>query len=240
MSDGLKHRRLQPELMDDPSLDRKLHEQALVGLRRVNSLSRTTTVFERAIVKSGVLDGSTSEPLRILDIACGGGDLVVQLANRLHRRGCSVEIDGCDISPVAIEVATQQARDTGCNRVNFFQHDVLQDTLAQSYDVVMCSLFLHHLDESDALTLLAFMRQTASQLVLVDDLQRTRFGYWLAWTGCRLLSRCYVVHVDGPRSVEGAFTVAEAKGLALRAEWCEPKIDRHWPERFLMSCRIRS
>lgn len=238
---SLKHRHRQPELMDDPALDDAIHRQALAGLRRVNSISRTTAVFENAIIGSGVFEQSGSEPVRILDIACGGGDLVIQLSQRFRKQNRSVEIEGCDISSTAIDFATHQARDAGCKHTRFFKRDVLSDELPpRSYHFTMCSLFMHHLDEPDAIQLLKLMNQTASEAALVDDLDRTRLGYWLAWIGCRLLSRCRIVHVDGPRSVEGAFTTAEAIALAEDAGWLEPKIDRHWPERFLLSTRAGS
>lgn len=237
----LKQRHLQPELMDDPALDGKVHQQALAGLRRVNLLSRTAAIFEQAIVRSGVMKGAESEPLRILDIACGGGDLVIQLTKRLRKHGRSVQIEGCDISPTAIEFATQQANAAGCEDVRFFKHDVLQDELPKgSYHITMCSLFMHHLDQPDACRLLKCMKQTASEFTVVDDLKRTRLGYWLAWVGCRLLSRCHVVHVDGPRSVEGAFTVDEAIRLAQQADWTQPGVRSHWPERFLMTSLTNS
>jgi 2-polyprenyl-3-methyl-5-hydroxy-6-metoxy-1,4-benzoquinol methylase len=227
--------------MDDPALDEKIHQQALAGLRRVNSLSRTAAVFERAIVASGILNGSKSEPIRVLDIACGGGDLVIQLSRRLQKYGRTVEVEGCDISPTAIAFANKQATDAGYGGVRFFKHDVLQDELAAgSYHVTTCSLFMHHLDEPEAVKLLKFMQQTASELALVDDLKRTKLGYTLAWVGCRLLSRCHVVHVDGPRSVEGAFTENEAMQLAAKADWNEPNISSHWPERFLMTSRVNA
>src|SRR5438093_515405 len=81
----------------------------------------------------------------------------------------------------------------------------LREPLPSEYDAVVSSLFLHHLTEEQAIELLRRMG-TAGQMVLVNDLVRSRTGYLLAWMGTRLLSRSEVVHFDGPRSVEGAFT----------------------------------
>jgi 2-polyprenyl-3-methyl-5-hydroxy-6-metoxy-1,4-benzoquinol methylase len=121
--------------------------------------------------------------------------------------------------------------------VEFFQLDVLEDAWPESrYDVVMNSLFLHHLSEEGVLRLLVRMRE-AGGLVVVDDLLRTRAGYWLAWLGCRLLSRSPVVHFDGPVSVESAFSVAEVMALAERAGLSGAGLRRHWPERFLLTWR---
>jgi hypothetical protein len=101
----------------------------------------------------------------------------------------------------------------------------------------MCSLFLHHLNADQAHVLLGRMKTAAKKLVLVDDLRRTRLGYWLAWLGCRILTRCHVVHIDGPMSVEGAFTTAEATDIAVKAGLKNPTMQHHWPQRFLLSWR---
>src|SRR5438270_878835 len=100
--------------------------------------------------------------------------------------------------------------------VRFFQADVLREPLPSGYDAVISSLFLHHLTEEQAVALLRRMG-AAGRIVLVNDLVRSRPGYLLAWLGTRLLSRSEVVHFDGQRSVEGAFTPVEARRLAEAA-----------------------
>ena len=86
----------QPELMDDPSLAESAHRSALKGLGHVNSLSRTQAILWRTVRSISPRRGQ--EPLKILDIASGGGDLAIRLAQRFQRSGISVEFEGCDIS----------------------------------------------------------------------------------------------------------------------------------------------
>ncbi|MCA9061556.1 MAG: methyltransferase domain-containing protein [Planctomycetaceae bacterium] len=229
----LKTRNRQPELMDEPDLDGRIHAEALAGLRRVNRLSRTDAVLWETIRR---LSPPAGRPLTILDIASGGGDLAIQLARRCARSGISVEIEGCDISPTAVEYAGMNARIAGVGNVRFTQRDILTEAMTpDSYDVVMCTLFLHHLSESDAFRLLEIMKRAARLAVVVDDLRRTAMGYWMAWLGTRLLTRCHVVHVDGPLSVEGAFTVDEVQRLARQAGLENVSISCHWPQRFLLT-----
>ena len=124
------------------------------------------------------------------------------------------------------------------NNIRFHLCDALEQPFPQAkYDVVMCSLFLHHLTQINAVRLLQRMREAAAQLVLIDDLRRTICGYWLARLGCRILTRCHVVHVDGPMSVEGAFTTDEAHVLAEKAGLRGASIRAHWPQRFLLTWR---
>lgn len=237
MSIKLAARNRQSELMDDPALDGKLHRHALTGLGRINWLSRSDRAVWKAI--SSHLQLSTREhPLTILDIAAGGGDLALKLSSLAQRDGISVLIHGCDISCTALSFASEQAAVSKLDNVKFFQCDALSQPFPQEkYDVVMCSLFLHHLAENDAVRLLQRMKETAKELVLVDDLRRTRFGYWLAWLGCRILTRCHIVHIDGPMSVEGAFTSCEAQALAVKAGLRNVVTRHRWPQRFMLIWR---
>ena len=237
MQTHLSSRNRQSELMDDPSLNEATHHQALAGLRRINCWSRSDRTVWKEIRKQALLNPGEG-PLTILDIAAGSGDRAIRLASHAKRCGVSIMIDGCDISPTAVIFATDEAAVANYDNVRFFECDALQQPFPQpKYDVVMCSLFLHHLNNADAILLLQRMRAAATQLVLVDDLRRTRLGYWLAWLGCRILTRCHVVHVDGPMSVEGAFTSNEALGIAAKAGLQFATLEHHWPQRFTMAWR---
>ena len=81
------------------------------------------------------------------------------------------------------------------------------------------------------------MGRAARRLVLVNDLVRNRSGYVLAWLGTPLLSRCGWSRIDGPRSVEGAFTTDEALSLAAEAGLDGATVVRRWPCRFLLTWR---
>src|SRR2546426_474433 len=83
-----------------------------------------------------------------------------------------------------VEIARRRAAEAG-DAVEFFRHDVLQQPLPDRFDVVMCSLFLHHLDEADAVAVLRSMVASASRAVLINDLIRSRSGYLLACFGAR-------------------------------------------------------
>ncbi|MBI3466745.1 MAG: methyltransferase domain-containing protein [Planctomycetes bacterium] len=222
--------------MDQPGLDERLHRQALDGLRRVNWLSRTGSILWRPVERLARELGVSS--LRVLDLACGGGDVGVGLARKAKRHGLNLRLVGCDLSPVAVRCACEQAARQGVD-AEFRELNVFRDPLPDGFDVVTCSLFLHHLSESDAIEVLRRMAAAARHMILVDDLRRSRFGYVLAWLGCRVLSRSPIVRVDGPLSVRAAFTEREVVELARQAELQHVTLTRHWPQRFLLAWRRR-
>lgn len=231
---SLEQRDRQPELMDQPGLDALSHQQALAGLRYTNAWSKTTRVLWRGLRDAGALS-PTATPIRVLDVASGGGDVVIRLARWASRRGIALEAHGCDVSATAVAHAAAAAQRANVPGVKFFRLSVLQDRLPDDYDVVLCTLFLHHLVETDAEHLLRRMAAAARRAVLVDDLVRTPLGYVLAWAGVRLLTRSPIIHVDGPLSVRAAFSFVEAQTLAERAGLCGATFRRHWPQRFLLS-----
>jgi 2-polyprenyl-3-methyl-5-hydroxy-6-metoxy-1,4-benzoquinol methylase len=232
VNDPFASRRRRAEIMDQPGLDRGAHSQALRGLRRINCLSASASILWPEIAR--LTRHAAGRTVRVLDVATGGGDVPIRLARRARRCGLDVPIDGCDISPTAVAFAATAA-DTAGVTVGFFPLDALTDPLPGGYDILACSLFLHHLSEEDAVRLLAAMAGAAQSAVLVNDLVRSRAGYCLAWAGCRVLSRCPVVHHDGPASVRSAFRFDEVRALAERAGLAGFRLERRWPGRFLLA-----
>lgn len=228
----LRQRNRQPEIMDDPHLDRESHLAALCGLRRINRISGSQRILARALFP---LARRLGRPLRVLDIATGGGDIAVGLAVRAARLSLPIELHGCDVSERALSFARAHAAARGVSGIEFFPLDALVDPLPDGYDILMCSLFLHHLSETHAEELLQRMGAAARHAVLVNDLRRTRLGHLLARAACRTLTRSQVVHVDGPLSVEAAFRIDEVLELARRAGLSGARVERCWPQRFLLS-----
>ena len=174
------------------------------------------------------------QSLRLLDLACGGGDVAMSLACLARRHGVELHVTGCDLSGLAIDIARARAAEAGIT-ASFQTLDVLHDPLPTGHDIISCSLFLHHLDEQQAIALLRRMRDACMHMVVVNDLVRSRLGYLLAWAGCRVLTRSHVVHVDGPLSVQAAFTPEEVLRLAEQAGLTGGIVRRRWPERMLFT-----
>src|SRR4051794_20842130 len=112
--------------MDQPGLDRESHRRALDGLRTANALSRTSEVIWRGISQAGIVRDN-GRPLRILDIATGGGDVLIGLAKLAARQRIAVETHGCDVSATAVEYAQSVATHAKLTGTKFFQLNALVD-----------------------------------------------------------------------------------------------------------------
>jgi SAM-dependent methyltransferase len=224
---ALRSRKRISELMDDPGLDPVEHIHALRGLARINRFSRSVGILWPTIRK---LSQILSRPVRLLDVATGSGDVPSGLLSKASRSLLTLDIAGCDISPVAIAAAANT-----CPGARFFVHDVLKDPLPGGFDIVTCSLFLHHLSNDEAVLLLQRLKQATNHTVLVNDLARSLFNYLSVKVACNVLSRSRVVRFDGPASVLSAFTPSEALALAEKAGLKGVSVQARFPCRFLLS-----
>jgi SAM-dependent methyltransferase len=224
---GLQNRERVLELMDDPALDPAEHRLALAGLARLNRFSRALQVLWPSI---RTLSQRLKRPLRILDVATGCGDVPAGLLHRAARSGYTLEVVGCDRSDTAILSAR-----ANCPGGQFYLQDALHEPLPTGFDVVTCSLFLHHLSSEEAVTLLTRMKDATRHLVLVNDLARSRFNLLAVTVACHLLSRSRVVRFDGPASVRAAYNTREALELAQRAGMIGARVEKRFPCRFLLS-----
>lgn len=217
--------------MDAPDLPAARLIETLKGLRRVNAVTQSSRLMWPDLVAAA--KRHPGETLRVLDVACGGGDVLITLARWAKKASFDVELAGCDASEEAVSYARASAARVGA-RSNFFALKVGRDPLPEGYHMIMSTLFLHHLDEGDAI---AFLREGAAKArdrLVIQDLLRSRLSHWFARAGTRLLLLNDICRLDGRTSVEGAFTRAEASELAKAAGLEDAEIVSRFPFRYLI------
>jgi 2-polyprenyl-3-methyl-5-hydroxy-6-metoxy-1,4-benzoquinol methylase len=226
------HRHVVPEIMDRPDLPEAEHAGALEGLRRINQASKTAERIVEPIVAQARRD--RIERISMLDVACGGGDVPIHVALLARTMGIGIDLTLLDRSATALHNAAAAAEWAGvpCRCV---QADLLSQWPELSFDVVTCSLFLHHIPRPDQVVdFLKNLRRTARRGVIVSDLRRSRIGWLIAWVGSRVLSRSPIVHHDGPASVRAAWTMRELAKFAADARMTGAMFRRSFPWRMLL------
>jgi 2-polyprenyl-3-methyl-5-hydroxy-6-metoxy-1,4-benzoquinol methylase len=174
------------------------------------------------------------QPLRVLDVACGAGDLPIQLSNYFGRGPLKVEVHGLDVSDLAISYASKKNDEAGA-RCQFSKLDVITQDLPEGFDIITTSLFTHHLDPPEIVSLLAKMAARARYMVLVNDLERSLASLLSVSLASQLLTSSAVVRHDGPASVRAAFTTQEMLTMAHKAGLASARVKRRWPCRMLLT-----
>src|SRR5438105_283879 len=110
---------------------------------------------------------------RILDVATGSGDIPRLIVGHARRQNISVQIDAIDQQESTIEIARDLS--AGYPEIEFYCADLFEWNPAESYDIVLCSLALHHFTNDDAMRVLQKFRELSRARVLVADLRRARW-----------------------------------------------------------------
>jgi 2-polyprenyl-3-methyl-5-hydroxy-6-metoxy-1,4-benzoquinol methylase len=218
--------------MDDPELPEDVHQQALLGLARLNRVSGISGKIYRHLRQLAL--SHPNRTLRLLDVASGSGDLPIDWARRAKLDQIDLRIVTTDLSPTAIEIQRSAAQRWGV-QIDVIEHNCMTDPLPGGFDVVTCSLFMHHLDRHEAGNLLRSMQQASEGSIIVCDLERSRTNLALVAIASRGLSRSGVVHHDAIISVRSAFTLTEFQSLAAEVLARPVQMRRLFPCRFMMT-----
>ena len=198
--------------MDDPALSSVKHAQALTGLERLNKISGASRPLWSKIERFS----RGHEKISVLELATGGGDVLLEVTKRSKSSPVEFEFTGSDVSETAIKIASKRlAQESTVDKI--LQLNALDDDFPQTFDIVMTSLFTHHLDPDQVILLLKKMYANARIAVIVSDLERSALNWAAVWAGSRILSSSPVVHYDGPVSVRAAYTPREFTDMAKQA-----------------------
>lgn len=175
---------------------------------------------------------STSEPIRILDIATGCADIPLAILRWADHAGVKVHITGVDRHAGALAIARKTVGSE--SRIELLQADALHLPFAPaSFDYVITSMFLHHLPDEQVLTVLRAMQTLSTRGVIWNDLLRNRRA-WL-WIHLLTLGQPHIVRHDAVASVEAAFQQAEVLRLRDAAGLGYAKFHRHFGHRFTLA-----
>jgi ubiquinone/menaquinone biosynthesis C-methylase UbiE len=174
--------------------------------RRLGGVSSNLRLLERFFARHG------SRPALLLDVGAGDGRLAAHLCRETAQRGRPAQFVVLDRR--ATHLAVGRPVDAGLLPV---AGDALELPFApESFDAVMCNLFLHHFSGAGAERLLQSLAAVAREAVLVNDLER----HWMPYVfiSCAYpFARSRLTRHDGPASVRQAYTRLELAALARAA-----------------------
>lgn len=205
-----RNRIIEQEILDDQPPGRAA--ASLRDLVRINRYLGGHEVLRRMLRQVVNPDA----PFRFLDIGAGSGD-AAGIVRSIYPKAWTVSLD----------YRLHHVRHAPNERV---VADAFQLPLRPaSFDVVYCSLFLHHFEDDQVVQLLAEMRRVSRAWVLVNDLERHFLPYHFLPATKSLFGWDPITLHDGPISVQAGFTLAEFRQLSARAGLTGAQVRAHRP-----------
>ena len=204
------------ELMDADDVDYDTFRGCLSDLATVNRLSlgyRPTLEFLHRLARDG--RWPKDRALRVIDVGCGYGDTLRAIAHWAAKRGLAIDLTGVDRNRWSARAAAE-ATPQGMN-IAWRTADIFDYRPDDSVDVIVSSLFAHHLDDAALLRFLVWMEGAAALGWFINDLHR----HQLAFSGFKAASRALRLHPfvqhDGPVSFARSFVAADWRRMLAEA-----------------------
>lgn len=216
-----------PEKMDDPSAPEAEVHKALRELETINRYLGGYNV---------ILDGleklvSKNKTLTIMDIGCGGGDVLRTIARWASKKKININLIGVDMNPLMTAFAAEHSKQF--SNISYRTLNVWDDALlAEKADITMNSLFCHHFDDAELVRLMERMHALAGKAVIINDLHRHWFAYHSIKWITAAFSDNYLVKYDAPLSVARSLRRAEWESVLSRAGISNYSINWKWAWRW--------
>jgi len=210
---------LKSEWLDEPNISRQDLVSNFRDIALINRWFGGVSLVEKSL-RPMLPPVSGMTKLKLLDLATGVADVPLALAHKWQSR-YKLAITVLDLNPVITELARQAATHAGiadfeAHAADIFAYD-FDFQAGPPYDFVTCSLAFHHFSSEQCLAMLGLMARLARRGFVVNDLERSWFGYLGAHLLGLTLTRHRLTRHDGPLSVLRAFTPAEFLALVQAA-----------------------
>ena len=230
------HRNNQPELIDELTLSgedlrRNLEELAFIN-RWLGGNQVTLSGLKKLLAgRSANPESGLQQPLRIADLGCGGGDMLVTMAQWASRKKLPVELIGIDANAFILDYAHHHT--SNHSNITYVQQNIFADEFRQhTFDIVTCTLFCHHFEAASLIRLLTQLRQQTHLGIVINDLHRHWFAYYsISWL-TRWFSRSYLVKNDARLSVWRAFRRRDLEHIISAAGYTQYQIRWRWAFRW--------
>ena len=233
---NFKKRSTQPELMDDLSLDENTLNLALKDIARVNKLLGGNALTLSAI--DDVIKRNPNEQYTILDVGCGAGAMLREVADFCRKKNYNISLIGVDMNTKSLQLAeafSEEYPEIGYKELNILTADAeLIET-----DNLLCTLTLHHFDCSDIVRFLKRFELITRQRIIINDLQRSKIAYVLFQAFSRIFLKTRIAKIDGLISIQRSFLKSDLHEYSKHLK-SESQIQWKWAFRYLWQISIKS
>ncbi|MCX2454072.1 methyltransferase domain-containing protein [Pedobacter sp. PLR] len=216
-----------PEIMDNFSMEGEILKDALDKIAGINQLlggNKVTLVgvkellnyvklhdsvkvesFKKAIptpktVYSAKVKPEETTEISILDVGCGNGDMLRVLADYANSNHLKFKLKGIDANAFTVQHASQLS--SAYENISYECVDVFQESaLPEHYDIILCTLTLHHFKDPEIIQLLTIFREKARLGIVINDLQRSAIPYYL------FIALCFVFRLNKMSKEDGLISI---------------------------------
>lgn len=225
-----KYRSNEPEIMDDFAMEGAILREALDKIANINQL-----LGGNRLTLQGVRDLIAKTPkateITIVDVGCGNGDMLRTLANYALKNNLNFRLIGIDANHFTINHAQKLSEDY--SNISYSCEDVFSQTFSElKYDIVLCTLTLHHFKEDEILQLMTVFNANSRIGIVINDLQRSALAYRLFQALCFFFRLNSMSREDGLVSILRGFKKEELVRFSSKLNLSKYTVKWKWAFRY--------
>lgn len=201
------------EMMDRPQPITPELERDLANIRSFNRRFGSHRLIRHFLLRW--LKPNTN--MRVLDFATGSGDIPRLIVDFARANRVPIRVDAIDQQGSTVEIA--RTLSVNYPEITFKAADLFEWNPPEPYNIVLCTLALHHFTETDAVRVLQKCAMSSRGAVLVSDLRRSQWLSLAVYLVTMIFYRERMTQIDARLSAERAFSFHEMAELARRAGW---------------------
>jgi 2-polyprenyl-3-methyl-5-hydroxy-6-metoxy-1,4-benzoquinol methylase len=219
-----------PEMMDDLQMEGETLRKTLDQIAYVNRVlgGNSITLEGVCMLMEHVPKGKL---VTIADIGCGNGDMLRALARLARKQKWRVRLVGIDANRYTVNYATTLS--TEYPEITYYCMDILCEAFRDvQYDIALCTLTLHHFEESQIRKLMSCFRRNASLGIVINDLQRSGLAYRLFQVFGLIAGLGAMAKTDGLVSILRGFKRKEIVELSQKLNFSQYTLKWKWAFRY--------
>lgn len=229
MSVNTKYRAIGTEIMDDFSLEGEELRNALDKIADINKLLGGNKLTLNCVKQ--LLKETNKQEITIVDVGCGNGDMLRMLADYGKEANIDFRLIGIDANKYTINYARKLSK--AYLNIEYRCLDVFEDDFkVLKYDIVLCTLTLHHFKDDEILKIIATFNKNAVMGVVINDLHRSKIAYRLFSIMCRLFNLNRMSREDGLLSILRGFKKEELELYSKKLNLNNSRIQWKWAFRY--------
>lgn len=230
MGISTKFRTQETEIMDDFSLEGKELKNALDKIASINQLLGGNKLTLHGI-KTLLKKSDIRKTIVIADIGCGNGDMLRMLAKYGQKNNLNFKLIGIDANAFTINYA--KTLSVEYPNIEYVYVDIFSDAfIAIKYDIVLCTLTLHHFTNEQILNIITIFNNNAEVGIVVNDLHRSKLAYRLFKMIGIIFNLNRMSREDGLVSILRGFKKNELESFSNKVNFKNYTINWKWAFRY--------
>lgn len=211
-----KYRSQQKEVMDDFDFQGKEMSRLLNDLNIVNKWLGGNKITLTAL-SSLIRASDKKEIFSIIDIGCGDGEILRLAADKMKDLGIRCSFTGIDANTNILDEAIK--RSSAYGNIQYISMNIFSEEFEKmEYDIALFTLFLHHFNDDEIVTILKTATSNAKVGIIVNDLERNQLAFILFKIFGNMLLSTKTARSDGLISVCRAFKKMDLNNYAARID----------------------